>query len=123
MCCWWISGATAHRQSLMASARRTPLLLRRQTWQRCAKAVHAGSSDRLGLHDHREIPRIIVRWGSRSCMPQLMRSRTDGAGPDMLIGHSLGGKVLLQYLAQGGIDGLPLPKQASSGVTGDFSAC
>jgi hypothetical protein len=49
---------------------------------------------------------------------QLMRSRTDGAGPDMCIGHSLGGKVLLQYLAQDGIPGLPLPKQASPGAAG-----
>lgn len=52
------------------------------------------------------------------CAVQLMRSRTDGAGADMLIGHSLGGKVLLQYLAQGGIPGLPLPKQASPGAAG-----
>lgn len=43
---------------------------------------------------------------------QLMHDRTGGAGPDMLIGHSLGGKVMLQYLAQGGTAGLPLPKQA-----------
>lgn len=45
---------------------------------------------------------------------QLMRDRTGGAGPDMLIGHSLGGKVLLQYLAQRGAADLPLPKQAGS---------
>ena len=49
---------------------------------------------------------------------QLIRSRTGGAGPDMLVGHSLGGKVLLQYLAQGGIPGLPLPKQASLDAAG-----
>lgn len=44
---------------------------------------------------------------------QLFRAKFGGRGPELLIGHSLGGKVLLNYLAQGAT-GLPLPKQASA---------
>ena len=81
-----------------------------------AAAASAGVRGRclLGNIQHR-INRVSATL-TETCyvLPaQLFRAKFGGRGPELLIGHSLGGKVLLNYLAQGAT-GLPLPKQASA---------
>lgn len=92
--------------------------------QACLKPTRA---NRLGLSQQRQggVDYILSWFASCGTMKvvqfmrrhlfalQLFRGRFDGAGPDMLIGHSLGGKVLLNYLSQGAT-GLLLPKQVSA---------
>jgi pimeloyl-ACP methyl ester carboxylesterase len=69
---------------------------------------HGSSSLLPGLH-----PPHSIEASARDIV-QLFRSRFGGRAPSVVLGHSLGGKVALEYLAQlaGGDTGLALPKQA-----------
>ena len=47
-------------------------------------------------------------------LSELIGARLGGRVPEALLGHSLGGKTVLQFLKQAAAEGAALPKQARS---------
>ena len=69
---------------------------------------HGASSEVKGFHPPHSIQ------ASAGDLLQLVRTKLSGRTPDLLVGHSLGGKTVLELLRQLQDSGQPVPKQVSA---------
>ena len=68
---------------------------------------HGASSDVKGFHPPHSIQ------ASAGDLLQLVQTKLSGRTPDLLVGHSLGGKTVLELLRQLQDSGQHVPKQVS----------
>ena len=69
-----------------------------------------GASSALALHPPHSVE------ASAGDLADLVDTQLGGRVPDAMLGHSLGGKTVLEFLRRQAEQGRPLPKQASSHI-------